>query len=202
MTAVREYLRGLVAPCRARLRAALRHAVSGRGDGRGDGTLPVRMIESGRSRALMRRPTRADGSSRPHRVRHGGTTAKLALVENAGRTRRRPSSYTRERAAGSGLPMNIQAIDLVEIAPAAAPSRARISASSPSAEARRPRRPVCYARRYCATVTDANSSSATESDYFAVAACASTWTRRRAIAARVAQPLGCRSRTRVGIHAS
>src|SRR5258708_16211107 len=46
----------------------------------------------------------------------GGTTAKLALVENG-----RPDTTTAfelhrvNGAAGSGLPMNIQAIDLVEI---------------------------------------------------------------------------------------
>src|SRR5258708_13580911 len=77
----------------------------------------------------------------------GGTTAKLALVENG-----RPDTTTAfelhrvNGAAGSGLPMNIQAIDLVEIgAGGGSIARANLGviAVGPESASSAPG-PVCY----------------------------------------------------------
>jgi len=90
----------------------------------------------------------------------GGTTAKLALIENG-----RPFTTTAfelhrvDNAPGSGLPMNIQAIDLVEIG-AGGGSIARaalgVIAVGPESASSTPG-PVCYGRGGTEpTVTDAN----------------------------------------------
>src|SRR5437879_11890925 len=90
----------------------------------------------------------------------GGPTAKLALVE-----RGRPSTTTAfelhrvNNAPGSGLPMNIQAIDLVEIgAGGGSIARARLGviAVGPESASSVPG-PVCYGRGAVEpTVTDAH----------------------------------------------
>jgi N-methylhydantoinase A/oxoprolinase/acetone carboxylase beta subunit len=90
----------------------------------------------------------------------GGTTAKLALIEDG-----RPFTTTAfelhrvNNAAGSGLPMNIQAIDLVEIG-AGGGSIARatmgVIAVGPESASSTPG-PACYGRGGTEpTVTDAN----------------------------------------------
>jgi N-methylhydantoinase A len=123
---------------------------------------PVRMIESGPAAgALM---AAAYGELTGHRdliaFDMGGTTAKLALVENG-----RPSTTTSfelhrvKNAPGSGLPMNVQAIDLVEIG-AGGGSIARatlgVIAVGPESASSTPG-PVCYGRGGVEpTVTDAN----------------------------------------------
>src|SRR5437016_12222829 len=92
----------------------------------------------------------------------GGTTAKLALVE-----RGRPSTTTAfelhrvNNAQGSGLPMNIQAIDLVEIgAGGGSIARARLGviAVGPASASSMPG-PACYRRGGIEpVVTDANQA--------------------------------------------
>src|SRR5438034_11116349 len=123
---------------------------------------PVRMIESGPAAgALM---AAAYGELTGHRdliaFDMGGTTAKLALIE-AGR----PATTTAfelhrvNNAPGSGLPMNIQAIDLVEIgAGGGSIARARLGvvAVGPESASSTPG-PVCYDRGGVEpTVTDAD----------------------------------------------
>jgi N-methylhydantoinase A len=135
---------------------------------------PVRMIESGPAAgALM---AAVYGELTGHRdliaFDMGGTTAKLALIENG-----RPSTTTAfelhrvNNAPGSGLPMNIQAIDLVEIG-AGGGSIARatlgVIAVGPESASSMPG-PVCYARGGTEpTVTDANLALGyLNPDYFA-----------------------------------
>src|SRR3989475_11158633 len=112
---------------------------------------PVRMIESGPAAgALM---AAAYGELTGHRdliaFDMGGTTAKLALVENG-----RPGTTTAfelhrvNNAPGSGLPMNIQAIELVEIGAAGGSiprARLRVIAVGPASTSSMPG-PVCYGR--------------------------------------------------------
>src|SRR5437016_2649576 len=159
---------------------------------------PVRMIESGPAAgALM---AAAYGELTGHRdliaFDMGGTTAKLALVE-----RGRPSTTTAfelhrvNNAQGSGLPMNIQAIDLVEIgAGGGSIARARLGviAVGPESASSVPG-PVCYGRGGVEpTVTDANVVLGyINPDYFAggsvkLQPAAAT----RAIETKVAAPLG------------
>src|SRR2546427_747367 len=159
---------------------------------------PVRMIESGPAAgALM---AAAYGELTGHRdliaFDMGGTTAKLALVENG-----RPSTTTAfelhrvHGAAGSGLPMNIQAIDLVEIgAGGGSIARAHLGviAVGPESASSVPG-PVCYGRGGIEpTVTDADLVLGyLNADYFAGGSLRLDRDgARRAIATRVAQPLG------------
>ena len=124
---------------------------------------PVRMIESGPAAgALM---AAAYGELTGHRdliaFDMGGTTAKLALIEGG-----RPFTTTAfelhrvNNAPGSGLPMNIQAIDLVEIG-AGGGSIAKIDALKrvtvgPESAGSEPG-PACYKRGgLLPTVTDAD----------------------------------------------
>jgi len=201
MTALREYL------------AALRDALGKRGyRGRlyvmqssgGVATAqalerhPVRMIESGPAAgALM---SAIYGELTGHReliaFDMGGTTAKLALIADG-----RPfttSSFELHRVAnapGSGLPMNIQAIDLVEIG-AGGGSIARASlgviAVGPESASSTPG-PVCYERGGTEpTVTDANLVLGyLNPTYFAGGAMRlAPDAAARAIDERVARPLG------------
>src|SRR5437660_1348342 len=127
---------------------------------------------------------------------HEKRVAELALVENG-----RPGTTTAfelhrvNNAPGSGLPMNIQAIDLVEIG-AGGGSIARASlgviAVGPESASSMPG-PVCYGRGGLEpTVTDANLALGyLNADYFA----GGTMTldgvgAARAITDRVARPLG------------
>ena len=121
MTAVRAYLHGLQAALRQRGypgRLFVMQSCGGVATGEAMERYPVRMIESGPAAgALM---AAAYGELTGHRdliaFDMGGTTAKLALIEGG-----RPFTTTSfelhrvNNAPGSGLPMNIQAIDLVEI---------------------------------------------------------------------------------------
>src|SRR5437899_157889 len=121
MTAIRDYLRAMAGAMTGRgYRGRLFVMQSSGGIATAEAMQrhPVRMIESGPAAgALM---AAAYGELTGHRdliaFDMGGTTAKLALVENG-----RPYTTTAfelhrvHGAAGSGLPMNIQAIDLVEI---------------------------------------------------------------------------------------
>jgi N-methylhydantoinase A len=126
----------------------------------------------------------------------GGTTAKLALIDNG-----RPGTTTAfelhrvHGAAGSGLPMNIQAIDLVEIgAGGGSIARAQLGvvAVGPESASSTPG-PVCYGRGGAEpTVTDANLVLGyLNPDYFAGGSLRlDADAARRVMAARVARPLG------------
>src|ERR671919_2186205 len=165
MTALREYLRGLQAAMRERGyrgRLFVMQSSGGVATAEAMERYPVRMIESGPAAgALM---AAAYGELVGHRelvaFDMGGTTAKLALVESG-----RPSTTTGfelhrvNNAPGSGLPMNIQAIDLVEIgAGGGSIARAKLGviAVGPESASSTPG-PASYGRGGSApTVTDAN----------------------------------------------
>jgi N-methylhydantoinase A len=159
---------------------------------------PVRMIESGPAAgALM---AAAYGELTGHRdliaFDMGGTTAKLALIENG-----RPATTTAfelhrvNNAPGSGLPMNIQAIDLVEIGAGGgsiAQARLGVIAVGPESASSTPG-PVCYGRGGVEpTVTDADLVLGyINPEYFAGGAIKlQAGAAARAIEARVARPLG------------
>ena len=165
MTAVRDYLRGLATAMTGRGyrgRLFVMQSSGGIATAEAMQRYPVRMIESGPAAgALM---AAAYGELTGHRdliaFDMGGTTAKLALIE-AGR----PATTTAfelhrvNNAPGSGLPMNIQAIDLVEIgAGGGSIARARLGvvAVGPESASSTPG-PVCYDRGGVEpTVTDAD----------------------------------------------
>ena len=165
MTAIRTYLRALQAALTARgYRGRLFVMQSSGGVATADAMerYPVRMIESGPAAgALM---AALYGELTGHRdliaFDMGGTTAKLALIEGG-----RPDTTTSfelhrvNNAPGSGLPMNIQAIDLVEIgAGGGSIARAKLGviAVGPESASSTPG-PVCYGRGGTEpTVTDAN----------------------------------------------
>src|SRR5262245_11129240 len=165
MTAVREYLHGLATALAKRGyggRLFVMQSSGGVATADAMARYPVRMIESGPAAgALM---AAVYGELTGHRdliaFDMGGTTAKLALIEDG-----RPHTTTAfelhrvHGAAGSGLPMNIQAIDLVEIgAGGGSIARAQLGviAVGPESASSTPG-PVCYGRGgHEPTVTDAN----------------------------------------------
>ena len=165
MTAIGEYLRGLAAATARRgYRGRLFVMQSSGGVATAEAMQrhPVRMIESGPAAgALM---AAAYGELTGHRdliaFDMGGTTAKLALIEKG-----RPATTTAfelhrvRNAPGSGLPMNIQAIDLVEIGAGGgsiAHARLGVIAVGPESASSTPG-PVCYGRGGAEpTVTDAD----------------------------------------------
>ena len=165
MTAVRAYLHGLQAALGRRGYAGrlfVMQSSGGVATGEAMERYPVRMIESGPAAgALM---AAAYGELTGHRdliaFDMGGTTAKLALIEGG-----RPFTTTSfelhrvNNAPGSGLPMNIQALDLVEIGAGGgsiARERLGVIAVGPESASSTPG-PVCYARGGAEpTVTDAN----------------------------------------------
>ncbi|MBI4635309.1 MAG: hydantoinase/oxoprolinase family protein [Candidatus Rokubacteria bacterium] len=201
MTAVAEYLRGLQAAMRARGyrgRLFVMQSSGGIATAEAMERYPVRMIESGPAAgALM---AAAYGELTGYRdliaFDMGGTTAKLALIEKG-----RPFTTTAfelhrvNYAPGSGLPMNIQAIDLVEIgAGGGSIARARLGviAVGPESASSMPG-PVCYGRGgQEPTVTDANLVLGyLNPDYFAGGSMRlQPGAAARAIEERVARPLG------------
>ncbi|MBI4271471.1 MAG: hydantoinase/oxoprolinase family protein [Candidatus Rokubacteria bacterium] len=201
MTAVREYLAGLGAALAARGyrgRLFVMQSSGGIATAEAMQRYPVRMIESGPAAgALM---AAAYGELTGHRdliaFDMGGTTAKLALVEKG-----RPSMTTAfelhrvGNAPGSGLPMNIQAIDLVEIG-AGGGSIARaalgVIAVGPESASSTPG-PVCYGRGGAEpTVTDANLvlGYLNPDDFAGGSMRLDAAGAARALEAKVARPLG------------
>jgi N-methylhydantoinase A/oxoprolinase/acetone carboxylase beta subunit len=165
MTAVREYLRGLQAALEARGyrgRLFVMQSSGGVATAEAMERYPVRMIESGPAAGALMAAVygELDGHRDLIAFDMGGTTAKLALIENG-----RPFTTTAfelhrvNNAPGSGLPMNIQAIDLVEIGAGGgsiARPRLGVIAVGPESAASTPG-PVCYGRGGSEpTVTDAN----------------------------------------------
>jgi N-methylhydantoinase A len=165
MTALREYLNALGGALRARGyrgRLFVMQSSGGVATAEAMERSPVRMIESGPAAgALMAaRYGELTGFRDLIAFDMGGTTAKLALIEQ-GRPFR-TTSFELHRvgnAPGSGLPMNIEAIDLVEIG-AGGGSIARaalgVIAVGPESASSTPG-PACYDRGGVEpTVTDAN----------------------------------------------
>jgi N-methylhydantoinase A len=201
MTAIRTYLRGLQAALGTRGyrgRLFVMQSSGGVATAEAMERYPVRMIESGPAAgALM---AAVYGELTGHRdliaFDMGGTTAKLALIENG-----RPFTTTAfelhrvNNAPGSGLPMNIQAIDLVEIG-AGGGSIARaalgVIAVGPESASSMPG-PVCYGRGGTEpTVTDANVALGyLNPDYFAGGSMRLHFGgAARAVEERVGRPLG------------
>ncbi len=201
MTAIREYLRGLAtATTRRGYRGWLFVMQSSGGIATAEAMqrYPIRMIESGPAAgALM---AAVYGELTGHRdliaFDMGGTTAKLALIE-----RGRPTTTTAfelhrvNNAPGSGLPMNIQAIDLVEIGAGGgsiAQARLGVISVGPESASSVPG-PVCYGRGGLQpTVTDADVVLGyINPDYFAGGSIAlQPGAAARAIEETIARPLG------------
>jgi N-methylhydantoinase A len=201
MTALRAYLQALEGALRERGyggRLFVMQSSGGVATGESMQRYPVRMIESGPAAgALM---AAAYGELTGHRdliaFDMGGTTAKLALIENG-----RPATTTAfelhrvNNAPGSGLPMNIQAVDLVEIGAGGgsiAHARMGVIAVGPESASSTPG-PACYARGGTEpTVTDANVVLGyIDPDYFAGGSMTLDATAAaRAIDAKIARPLG------------
>src|SRR5712691_7550911 len=201
MTALREYLRGLGAKLKERgYRGRLFVMQSSGGIATADAMerYPVRMIESGPAAGALMAAAYGELTGHHDLIAFdmGGTTAKLSLIEGG-----RPGTTTAfelhrvNNAPGSGLPMNIQAIDLVEIG-AGGGSIARatlgVIAVGPESASSTPG-PVCYRQGGTEpTVTDANLVLGyLNPDYFA----GGTMTldgagAAHAIETRVARPLG------------
>jgi N-methylhydantoinase A len=213
MTAVREYLRGLRRAAEERGyrgRLFVMQSSGGTATAEAMERYPVRMIESGPAAgALM---AAVYGELTGHRdliaFDMGGTTAKLALIE-----RGRPLTTTGfelhrvGNAPGSGLPMNIQAIDLVEIgAGGGSIARAHLGVVvvGPESASSTPG-PACYGRGGEApTVTDANLVLGyLNPDYFAGGTMRlDPEAAARAIVDAVARPLGLTLEAAAwGIHA-
>jgi N-methylhydantoinase A len=201
MTALREYLRGLAAAMGERGyrgRLFVMQSSGGIATAEAMQRYPVRMIESGPAAGALMAATYGELAGQRDLIAFdmGGTTAKLALVENG-----RPFTTTAfelnrvQNAPGSGLPMNIQAIDLVEIgAGGGSIARARLGviAVGPESASSTPG-PVCYGRGGVEpTVTDANLVLGyLNPRYFAGGALAlQPGAAVRAIEERLARPLG------------
>ena len=165
MTAVGAYLRGLAAAIAGRGyrgRFFVMQSSGGIATAEAMQRHPVRMIESGPAAGALMAAAYGEltGHSDLIAFDMGGTTAKLALIEQG-----RPSTTTAfelhrvKNAPGSGLPMNIQAIDLVEIGAGGgsiAHARLGVIAVGPESASSRPG-PVCYGLGGVEpTVTDAD----------------------------------------------
>src|SRR5438093_2757777 len=165
MTAVGEYLRGLAAATARRgYRGRLFVMQSSGGVATAEAMQrhPVRMIESGPAAGALMAAAYGELTGHGDLIAFdmGGTTAKLALIEQG-----RPATTTAfelhrvRNAPGSGLPMNIQAIDLVEIGAGGgsiAHARLGVIAVGPESASSTPG-PVCYGRGGVEpTVTDAD----------------------------------------------
>src|SRR5256886_6091925 len=121
MTALREYLRGLAAAMAERGyrgRLFVMQSSGGIATAEAMQRYPVRMIESGPAAGALMAAVYGELPGYRDLIAFdmGGTTAKLALIER-GRPEPTPAfELTRvNNAPGSGLPVNIPAIDLVEI---------------------------------------------------------------------------------------
>jgi N-methylhydantoinase A len=201
MTAVRDYLERLeraLADLGYRGRLFVMQSSGGIATAETMARFPVRMIESGPAAgALM---AAAYGKLTGHRdlvaFDMGGTTAKLSLVVDGRPQTIREFELHRVRLQpGSGIPMNIQAIDLVEIG-AGGGSIARVAMGvvtvGPDSAGADPG-PVCYGLGGAEpTVTDANAVLGyLNPDYFLGGRMRlDVEAARRAIDERIARPLG------------
>ena len=201
MTAIQTYLRGLqqaLGERGYRGRLFVMQSSGGVATAEAMARYPVRMIESGPAAGALMAAVYGELTGQRDLIAFdmGGTTAKLALIENG-----RPFTTTAfelhrvNNAPGSGLPMNIQAIDLVEIG-AGGGSIARaalgVIAVGPESASSTPG-PVCYGRGGVEpTVTDANVALGyLNPDYFAGGSMRlHPGEAARAIDERVGRPLG------------
>jgi N-methylhydantoinase A/oxoprolinase/acetone carboxylase beta subunit len=201
MTAVREYLRGLQVALRQRGyrgRLFVMQSSGGVATAEAMERYPVRMLESGPAAGTLMAAAYGELAGCRDLIAFdmGGTTAKLALIEDG-----RPfttTSFELHRvglAPGSGLPINIQALDLVEIGAGGgsiARPRMGVIAVGPESASSTPG-PVCYGRGGVEpTVTDANLVLGyLNPDFFAGGALRlSLPAAARAIEERLARPLG------------
>jgi N-methylhydantoinase A len=201
MTALAEYLRQLQAEMGARgYRGRLFVIQSSGGIATAEAMqrYPVRMIESGPAAGALMAAAYGELTGCPDLIAldMGGTTAKLALIEKG-----RPFTtnlfelHKVNLAPGSGIPMNIQALDLVEIG-AGGGSIAKVErgviAVGPESAGSTPG-PACYGRGGSEpTVTDASLVLGyLNPDYFAGGAMRlDTEAARKAIEGTIANPLG------------
>lgn len=213
MSAVRDYLRRLSAALGERGyrgRLFVMQSAGGIATAEAMARYPVRMIESGPAAGALMAAAYGDLTGYHDLIAFdmGGTTAKLALI--AGGRPLMASAFELHRvqgAAGSGLPMNIQAIDLVEIgAGGGSIARAKLGvvAVGPESASSTPG-PVCYGRGGVEpTVTDADLVLGyLNPEYFVGGSIRlNVGTAARAIEERVARPLGLTVEAAAwGIHA-
>jgi len=199
--AVREYLRAMTRELAGRgYRGRLFIMQSGGGAAAAEtmARLPVRMIESGPAAGALvaARYGRLSGESELIAFDMGGTTAKLALV--VGGRPQTVDTFELHRvrlAPGSGIPMNVRSLDLVEIG-AGGGSIARADRGTiqvgPDSAGSSPG-PACYGRGGAEpTVTDADLVLGyLSADGFAGGSMRlDADAARRAIERRVAAPLG------------
>ena len=165
MTAIREYLERMAGELRQRGYAGKLYVMQSSGGIATSEAMerhPVRMIESGPAAGALMAATYGKLTGCPDLISFdmGGTTAKLSLISGG-----QPDTVGQFElhkvglAAGSGIPMNVQAIDLVEIG-AGGGSIAQVSMGvihvGPESASSDPG-PVCYRRGGTRpTVTDAN----------------------------------------------
>jgi N-methylhydantoinase A/oxoprolinase/acetone carboxylase beta subunit len=213
MSIVRDYLRGLASAMSARGyrgRLFVMQSSGGIATAEAMQRYPVRMIESGPAAGALMAAAYGELTGQRDLIAFdmGGTTAKLALIENG-----RPATTTSfelhrvNNAPGSGLPMNIQAIDLVEIGAGGgsiAQAKLGVIAVGPESASSTPG-PVCYGRGGVEpTVTDADVVLGyVNPDYFAGGSMKlQAGAAARAIEERVARPLGLSLEAAAwGIHA-
>jgi len=201
MSAVREYLKRLREEMREhgyRGRLFVMQSSGGVATAEAMERYPVRMIESGPAAGTLMAAAYGALSGHPDLIAFdmGGTTAKLALVE--GGKPLTTSLFELHKVGlqpGSGIPMNIHALDLVEIgAGGGSIARARLGtiAVGPESASSMPG-PACYARGGTEpTVTDANLVLGyLNPDEFAGGSMRlDAEAARRAIADGIAKPLG------------
>src|SRR5207249_5476195 len=165
VVAVREYLRRMVAELSRRgysRRLSIMQAAGGTASAETVVRYPVRMIESGPAAGALiaARYGTLSGHQDVIAFDMGGTTSKLSLVVDGSPETVDSFELHRIRgAAGSGLPMSVRALDLVEIG-AGGGSVARAARGTiqvgPDSAGSQPG-PACYGRGgEEATVTDAN----------------------------------------------
>jgi N-methylhydantoinase A len=165
MTAMRDYLRRLEEALRALDypgRLFVMQSGGGIATAETMARFPVRMIESGPAAGALMAAAYGKLTGHADLVAFdmGGTTAKLSLIAGGSPQTIREFELHRIRLqAGSGIPMNIQAIDLVEIG-AGGGSIARVETGvlrvGPDSAGAAPG-PICYGLGGAApTVTDAN----------------------------------------------
>jgi N-methylhydantoinase A len=165
MTAVRDYLERLEQALRAldyRGRLFVMQSGGGIATAETMARFPVRMIESGPAAGALMAAGYGKLTGHADLVAFdmGGTTAKLSLITGGTPQTIREFELHRIRLQpGSGIPMNIQAIDLVEIG-AGGGSIARVETGvirvGPDSAGAAPG-PICYGRGGTEpTVTDAN----------------------------------------------
>jgi N-methylhydantoinase A len=199
--AVREYLGRMGAELRGRGyggRLFIMQSGGGAATAETMAQFPVRMIESGPAAGALIAARYGELTGHPDLIAFdmGGTTAKLSLI--AGGKPQTVDTFELHRvrlAAGSGIPMNVRSLDLVEIGAGggsiARPALGTIQVGPDSAGSQPG--PVCYGQGGAEpTVTDANLVLGyLNPDNFAGGSLRLDLEgARRAIADRVAQPLG------------